>query len=76
MLHLQEVIRGPLNVLIALMTVSRSIEKRPKDEHVEDSLKEPAPLRCAFLHRRHSTVDLLAMVDIRLSIVKARGSMR
>jgi hypothetical protein len=41
-------------------------------EHVEGSLKEPAPLLGAFLHRRHSTVDLLAMVDIRLSIVKAR----
>jgi hypothetical protein len=28
-LHLQEVIRGPLNVLVERMTVSMSIEKRP-----------------------------------------------
>src|SRR5580704_2936397 len=33
-LHLQEFICGPLNVLPDLVTVSRSIEEGPQDEHV------------------------------------------
>jgi hypothetical protein len=70
-LHLQEFIRGPLNVLPDLVTVSRSIEKRPQDEHVKRSLEKPDPLLCLFRHRRHSTLNLTMMVDIRLSIVKA-----
>ena len=70
MLHLQEFIRSPLNVLPDLMTVSRSVEKRPQDQHVQRSLQEPYPLLCLFRHRRRSTLDLATMVDIRLSIVK------
>jgi len=72
MLHLQEIICSFLNMLPNLMTVSRSIEKGPQDEHVEGSLEERDPLLCLFLYRRHSTLDLAMMVDIRLSIVKAR----
>jgi hypothetical protein len=69
-LHLQEFIRGPLNLLPDLVTVSRSIEKRSQDEHVKRSLEEPNPLPCLFRHRRHSTFNLRVMVAIRLSIVK------
>jgi hypothetical protein len=69
-LHLQEFIRGPLNVLPDLVTVSRSIEKRPQDEHVKRSLEETDPLLCLLRHRRHSTLNLAMMVDTRLSIVR------
>ena len=43
MLHLQEFVRGPLNVLADLVTMSRSIKKRPQDEHVQGSLGEVRP---------------------------------
>jgi hypothetical protein len=72
-LHLQEFIRSPLNVLTDLVTVSRSIEKRPQDEHVKRSLEEPDPLLPLFHHRRHSTLDLAAIVDIRLPIVNGES---
>jgi hypothetical protein len=72
MLHLQEFIRGPLNVLPDLVTVSRSVEKRPQDEHVKRSLEEPDPLLRLLRHRRHSTLNLARMVDSRLSIVNGR----
>jgi hypothetical protein len=49
--------------------VSRSIEKRPQDEHVKRSLEESGPLLCLLRHRRHSTLNLATMVDTRLSIV-------
>jgi hypothetical protein len=75
-LHLQEFIRGPLNVLANLMAVSRSIEKRPQDKHVERSLEEPDPLLRLFLHRRQSALELIMMVDIRLLVVKRRNAVR
>jgi hypothetical protein len=68
-LHLQEFIRSPLNVFPDLVTVSRSVEKRPQDEHVERTLEEPDPLLRLLRHRRHSTLNLPTMVDARLSIV-------
>src|SRR5580700_5166159 len=73
MLHLQEFIRSPLNVLPDLVTVRRSIEKRPQDEHVKRSLEEPDPLLRLLRHRRHSTLNLVTMVDTRLSIVNGRS---
>src|SRR5258708_31710291 len=72
-LHLQEFIRGPLNVLPNLVTVGRSIEKRPQDEHVQRSLEDPGPLLRLLCHRRHSTLNLATMVDARLSIVNVRS---
>src|SRR6202011_2170641 len=72
-LHLQEFIRSSLNVLPDLVTVSRSIEKRPQDEHVKRSLEEPDPLLRLLRHRRHSTLNLATMVDTRLSIVNGRS---
>src|ERR1700730_12557209 len=72
-LHLQEIICSPLNVLPDVVTVSRSIEKRPQDEHVKRSLEEPAPLLRLLRHRRHSTLNLATMVDTRLSIVNGRS---
>src|SRR3984893_18766804 len=73
-LHLQELIRSPLNVLPDLVTVSRSVEKRPQDEHVQRSLEEPDSLLRLLRHRRHSTLNLATMVDTRLSIVNGRDS--
>src|SRR5580698_5958661 len=73
MLHLQEFIRGPLNMLPNLVTVSRSIEKGPQDEHVKRSLKKANPLLCLLCDRRHSTLNLAMMVDNRPLIVKGRN---
>jgi hypothetical protein len=72
-LHLQEFIRSPLNVLPDLVTVSRSIEKRPQDQHVKRSLEDPDPWLRLLRHRRHSTLNLATMVDIRLSFVNGRS---
>jgi len=71
-LQLQEFIRSPLNVLSDLVTVSRPIEKRPQDEHVQRSLEDPDPLLRLLRHRRYSTLNLATMVDARLSIVNGR----
>src|SRR5258708_32287302 len=71
-LHLQEFIRSPLNVLPDLVTVSRSVEKRPQDEHVKRSLEETDPLLRLLRHRRHSTPILPTMEAIRLSFVHGR----
>ena len=73
-LHLQEFIRRPLNVLPDLVTVSRSIEKRSQDEPVKRSLEEPDPLLRLLRHRRYSTLNRAPMVDIRLSVVKEWSS--
>ena len=73
-LHLQEFICSLLNVLPDLVTMSRSIQKCPQDEHVKRSLEEPDPLLRLFRHRRHSTPDLVMMVDIRLSTGNGRDS--
>jgi hypothetical protein len=73
MLHLQEFIRGPLNVLADLVTVGRSVEKRPQDEHVKRSLEESDALLWLLRHGRHSTLNLTIRVGIRLSIVKGRS---
>jgi len=69
-LHLQKFICSSLNMLADLMTVSRAMEEGPQYEHVQGSLKKSDPRLCLFLHRRHSTLNLTMMVDIRLSIVK------
>src|SRR5260370_26855726 len=72
-LHLQEFIRGPLNVLPDLVTVSGSIEKGSQDEHVKRSLEEPNPSLCLLRHSRHSTLNLATTGDTRLSIVNGRS---
>jgi hypothetical protein len=38
MLHLPKVIRGPLNMLPDVMPMSRPMEQRPQDQHVQSSL--------------------------------------
>ena len=40
MLHLQNIVRGSLDVLADLMTMSGAIKKGPQDEHVKRSLKK------------------------------------
>jgi hypothetical protein len=70
-LHLQKIVRGPLNVLPNLMTMGRSMKEGPQDEHVKGALEKACSLLLyLFIHRRHSTLDLAMMVGIRLSIVK------
>ena len=68
MLHLKKIICGSLDVLADLMPVRRPVQKRSQDEHVQRSLQQIRSLRRSILHGRHSTI---AMVDNRLSIVKA-----
>jgi hypothetical protein len=58
-----------------LMTVSRAIEEGPQYKHVQGPLEKSDPLLCLFCHRRHSTLNLVMMVDTRLSIVKWRCRM-
>jgi hypothetical protein len=71
MLHLKKFIRGSLNMLADLVTVSRAMEKCPQYEHVQGSLEKSDPLPRLFFHRRRSTLNLAMMVDIRLPIVKS-----
>jgi hypothetical protein len=68
-LHLQEFIGDPLNVLPNLVTVGGTMEQGPQDEHVQGPLEKSGPLLCLFCHRRRSTLNLTMMVDTRLSIV-------
>lgn len=70
MLHLQKVVGGPLNVFADLVSVGRPIEKGPQDEHVKSAQEEARAGLCPVSHRRRSTLDLAAMVDRRLSLVK------
>ena len=72
MLHLEKFVRGPLNVLTDLVTVSRPIKKRPQDEHVKSALEKAGALLllCLLRHRRQSTLNPGAMVDARPSLVK------
>ncbi|GGG66403.1 hypothetical protein GCM10011585_05310 [Edaphobacter dinghuensis] len=70
MLHLQKVIRGSLDMLPYLVTVCGPIQKRPQNKHVQRALEQVCALRCLFRHRRQSTLDITARVDIRLSTVK------
>ena len=55
MLHLKEVVGGPLNMLANLMTMRRAIEKCSQNEHIQGSLEYT-----------RSLLRSLAMVDIRL----------
>jgi hypothetical protein len=63
--HLQQFIRGPLNVLPDLMTVRRSIEKGLQDGHVKRSLEAPDSLLRLLHHGRHSTLILAMMAGTR-----------
>ena len=57
MLHLQKLIRGPLNMLADLMSVRRPIQKRFQDHHVQRSLQNGTALLRLFRHGRHSTLN-------------------
>jgi hypothetical protein len=56
-LHLEKIIRGPLNMFADLMAVSRTIEKSSQDQHVEGALKKVRAFWSLFSHRRHSTIN-------------------
>jgi hypothetical protein len=69
-LHLQEVVRGSLDVLSNLVTVSRTVKECSQDEHVKRALEDGRALLCLFRDGRHPTLDMAMMVDIRLPLVK------
>jgi hypothetical protein len=56
-LHLQKVVRGPLNVFSDLVTVSGTVKKSAQDKHVQRALKQIRALRFLFCHGRRSTLD-------------------
>ena len=68
MLHLKEVVGGPLNMLANLMTMRRAIEKCSQNEHIQGSLEYTRSLLRMFGHGRHPTPEQELMVDTRLSI--------
>jgi hypothetical protein len=72
-LHLQEVVRGLLDVLSNLVTVSGAVKERSQDEHVKGALEDGRALLCLFRHRRDSTLDLALIVGIRPSVCQ-RGT--
>lgn len=43
MLHLEKVVRRPLNVLADLVTVRRPIQQRPQNQHVQRALQQVCP---------------------------------
>ena len=49
MLHLKEVVRGPLNLFAYLMTARRTAGKRPKNKHVQYALENTRSRLCRFL---------------------------
>jgi hypothetical protein len=57
-LHLEKIVGCSLNVLANLMSMGRSIEERPQDEHVERALEQARSLLCLFGHGRRSTPDI------------------
>jgi|HubBroStandDraft_6_1064221.scaffolds.fasta_scaffold110655_2 hypothetical protein len=56
MLHLQDIIRGPLCACRS-DGVRRTIEKRAQDEHVQRALEQICALLCLLSHGRRSTLN-------------------
>ena len=69
MLHLQKIIRGPLNVLADLVAVRRTMDKRAQDEHVKRALKK-AMRCCVSFSWKTFDPPIKVIVDIRPPIVK------
>jgi hypothetical protein len=55
-LHLQKVIRRPLNMLANLVSVRRAVAERPEDEHIQRSLENSHTLFCLLVGGSHSTL--------------------
>src|SRR5947209_3562223 len=49
-LHLEKIIRGPLNMLADLVTVRRTMKKSSQDQHVKGALKKVRAFRGLFSH--------------------------
>ena len=69
-LHLQKVVRRPLNMLADLVAVSRSVEQRAQNEHVQRALQQIGALLWLFCHGRQST---LVESDGRHSTIACQG---
>jgi hypothetical protein len=69
-LHLQEVVRGSLDVPSNLVTVSGAVKECSQNEHVKRALEDGRALLCLFRNRRDSTLDMVTIVDTRPSVVK------
>jgi hypothetical protein len=55
-LHLEKIVRGPLNMLADLVTMSRTIKKRSQNQHVQRALKKVGSLWWLPIHGRRSTL--------------------
>jgi len=56
-LHLEKIIRGPLNMLADLVAMRRTIKKSSQDQHVKGALKKVPAFLCLFSHGRHPTIN-------------------
>ena len=56
MLHLQKVVRRPLNMFADLVAVSGPVQQRPQNEHIQSALQQIGALLCLFGHGRQSTL--------------------
>jgi hypothetical protein len=75
-LHLEKIVCRPLNMLTDLVPVSGTIKKRPQNKHVKSALEKACALLRLLCHRRRSTLNVEAMVDRRLSLVKRWRGLR
>jgi hypothetical protein len=56
-LHLQKIIRCPLNMLADLMPMRGTIEERPENEHIQGALENCHTLLCLSCGGSHSTLN-------------------
>jgi hypothetical protein len=64
MLHLQEIVCRPLNVLADFMAVSWTVKECPQNQHVRGALQNGRALSGLFRHGRHSALEQDAMVGL------------
>jgi len=70
MLHLEEIIRGALNMFTDVVAVRGTPYQSAKDEHVQRAKKEICSRLRLFCHSRRSTLNFDAIVGRLLSLVK------
>jgi hypothetical protein len=56
-LHLKKVVCGSLDVFADVVTMSRPVQQRAQDEHVQSALQQIRPWLCLLCHGRRSTLD-------------------
>ena len=58
MLHLEKIVRRPLDILADLVPVHRPVQQRSQNQHVQRALQQIRALSCrSYCHGRYSTLD-------------------